>query len=186
MIFNLGRLATLLTISLFLSDNVESFGVNSNLPRIGRGGAKLAGDWSSPPTTTTSLFALETSSGREASIWESLAKNFYTDDELTNNFEKTKSYTNTISLFRVGFPSLFFALSAKIAYPFVALALANAIDDSGVFAVVSQDASQYIQNVLTTSGLTFSILVGQTYYFMYQVSSSKQVSRENFVFCHSH
>lgn len=169
MIFNLLRFTAALTISLFFIDNVESFSVNSKLPTIVRAGANLAGDSSSPPTTTTSLFALETSSGREASIWESLAKFFYTDDELANNFEKTKSYTNTISLFRVGLPSLFIAASAKIAYPFVALALANAIDDSGVFAVVSQDASQYIQNVLTTSGLTFSILVGQTYYFMYQV-----------------
>jgi len=34
--------------------------------------------------------------------------------------------------------------------------------------VVAQDASQYIQNILTTSGLIFSLLVGQTYYFMYQ------------------
>jgi hypothetical protein len=50
----------------------------------------------------------------------------------------------------------------------VAIALANLINDSGVFAVVAQDSSQYIQNILTTSGLTFSLLVGQTYYFMYQ------------------
>jgi len=41
-------------------------------------------------------------------------------------------------------------------------------DDAGVLAVVSQDASQYIQNILTTSGLVFSLLVGQTFYFMYQ------------------
>ena len=60
------------------------------------------------------------------------------------------------------------AASANIAYPHVALTLANLINDSGVFAVVAQDASQYIQNILTTSGLTFSILIGQTYYFMYQ------------------
>jgi len=168
MIFKIGRLIAALTILCFCH-NVESFGVNSKVPRIGRidatvtGGARLA---------TTGLFSSETSAEKEESIWESLAKNFYTEDELTNNFEKTKSYTNTISLLRVGIPSFFFAASAKIAYPFVAIALANAIDDSGVFAVVSQDASQYIQNILTTSGLTFSILVGQTYYFMYQQQES--------------
>jgi hypothetical protein len=72
----------------------------------------------------------------------------------------------------VGIPSFIFAASAKISHPYISLELANAINDSGVFAVVSQDASQYIQNILTTSGLTFSILVGQTYYFMYQVSTT--------------
>ncbi|KAL3943226.1 MAG: hypothetical protein SGBAC_002716 [Bacillariaceae sp.] len=71
-------------------------------------------------------------------------------------------------MLRVGVPSFFLAASSHIAYPTVAIALANVINDSGVFAVVSQDSSQYIQNVLTTSGLTFSLLVGQTYYFMYQ------------------
>jgi hypothetical protein len=60
------------------------------------------------------------------------------------------------------------AASSSIAYPYVAIALANLINDSGVFAVVAQDSSQYIQNILTTSGLIFSLLVGQTYYFMYQ------------------
>ncbi len=168
MISKIGRLIAPLTI-LCLCQNTESFGVNSIVPRTGRidstvaGGARLA---------ITSLFSSEASSEKEESIWESLAKNFYTEDELTNNFERTKSYTNTISLLRVGIPSFFIAASAKIAYPFVAIALANAIDDSGVFAVVSQDASQYIQNILTTSGLTFSILVGQTYYFMYQVGKT--------------
>jgi hypothetical protein len=98
---------------------------------------------------------------------------------LSNDFEQAKSYANTISLLRVGIPSLFIAASAKISYPFVAIALANAIDDSGVFAVVSQDASQYIQNILTTSGLTFSILVGQTYYFMYQVRKHKIIQKRS-------
>jgi hypothetical protein len=40
--------------------------------------------------------------------------------------------------------------------------------DKAVFDVIANDYSQYIQNILTTSGLVFSLLVGQTYYFMYQ------------------
>jgi hypothetical protein len=102
-----------------------------------------------------------------STIWEDAAKVFHPPN-FADDFDQTKAYTNTVSLLRVGVPSLFLAASAKISYPYVAIALANAINDSGVFAVVAQDASQYIQNVLTTSGLTFSILVGQTYYFMYQ------------------
>lgn len=82
------------------------------------------------------------------------------------------SYTQIVSALRVGIPSLLMAITAKLIYPSIALSLANAIDDSGVFAVVAQDASQYIQNILTTSGLVFSLLVGQTYYFMYQQQES--------------
>lgn len=100
------------------------------------------------------------------SIWEEIAKVFYPEDFA--DIETTKLYTQTVTILRVGIPSLFLSASANIAYPYVSIALANLINDSGVFAVVAQDASQYIQNVLTTSGLVFSILVGQTYYFMYQ------------------
>ena len=176
MIFKLGRLTAVLAIFL-LCENADSFGVNSNLPRIGRADVKSARGSS---LTTTSLFSSETAtSEKEESIWESLANFFYSESDLLNDIEQTRSFTNTVSLLRVGIPSFFFAASAKIAYPFVALALANAIDDSGVFAVVSQDASQYIRNILTTSGLTFSILVGQTYYFMYQVRKHKATHRES-------
>lgn len=168
MIFKLDRITATLTILCFCNDVVKSFNVNSSPPRIARPvTTKACGSVSS----TTNLWSSETSSEGELSIYESLAKSFYSDDDLVDNFEGQKSYTNTISLLRVGIPSLFIAASAKISYPFVALALANAINDSGAFAVISQDASQYIQNILTTSGLTFSILVGQTYYFMYQVRS---------------
>jgi hypothetical protein len=80
--------------------------------------------------------------------------------------DQLQEFVQYISLLRVGIPTFGLAASAKISYPFVALTLAAAIDDSGVFAVVAQDASQFIQNILTTSGLVFSLLVGQTYYFM--------------------
>jgi len=163
MIFKLHHFIVALTILCFC-DDVKSFGVKRNPPRIGRVDAKAGGSLS-----TTSLWSVETSvSEKKISIWETLANTLYSNVDLSNDLEGAKSYTNTVSCLRVGLPSLFFAASAKISYPFVAIALANAIDDAGVFAVVSQDASQYIQNILTTSGLTFSILLGQTYYFMYQ------------------
>ena len=38
------------------------------------------------------------------------------------------------------------------------------------------DSSQFVQNFLTVTGLTFSILVGQTYYFMYQQQEAVFVS----------
>lgn len=107
------------------------------------------------------------SSLETSTIWEDTAKIFFPPN-FADDFDQTKAYTNTVSLLRVGVPSFFLAASAKISYPYVAITLAGVINDSGVFAVVAQDASQYIQNILTTSGLTFSILVGQTYYFMYQ------------------
>ncbi|KAI2505238.1 hypothetical protein MHU86_9234 [Fragilaria crotonensis] len=46
--------------------------------------------------------------------------------------------------------------------------LASSMNSAGVFQVLSQDSSQFVQNFLTVAGLLFSILVGQTYYFMYQ------------------
>lgn len=110
---------------------------------------------------------ISTSDDASSSIWVDLAKNFYPPDYATD-FTKTKEFSQSVTLLRVGIPSFFLAASAKIAYPTIATILADLINDSGVFAVVAQDASQYIQNILTTSGLMFSILVGQTYYFMYQ------------------
>lgn len=103
----------------------------------------------------------------DPSIWEDIALAFHPGD-ISKDIEATRSYTQTVTLLRVGIPSFFLAASANVAYPFTAISLANLINDSGVFAVVAQDSSQYIQNILTTSGLMFSILVGQTYYFMYQ------------------
>mmetsp|Transcript_31019 Transcript_31019/g.73093 ORF Transcript_31019/g.73093 Transcript_31019/m.73093 type:complete len:391 (-) Transcript_31019:94-1266(-) len=147
-------------------DGVQSFGIDRIAHGTRQGGPIVVG------RSTSSLLMSESSLGssseKELSIWENLAQRIYPDADLSKDFEQTKAYTNAVSLLRVGIPSLFLSGSAKISYPFIAIALANAIDDSGVFAVVSQDASQYIQNILTTSGLTFSILVGQTYYFMYQ------------------
>lgn len=115
---------------------------------------------------TSQLSSSVTSIPEDESIWEQMARVFHPGD-ISKDVEATRAYTQTVTLLRVGLPSFFLATSAKIAYPTVAITLANMINDSGVFAVVSQDSSQFIQNVLTTSGLTFGLLVGQTYYFMY-------------------
>jgi hypothetical protein len=73
-----------------------------------------------------------------------------------------------LTLIRVGVPSLLSGLLAFLAFPGLSLWLCTLWNDAGVFAVLSQDSSQFVQNFLTVAGLLFSILVGQTYYFMYQ------------------
>lgn len=73
------------------------------------------------------------------------------------------------TLVRVGLPAFLLAAIGSASYPSIAMLLAEILEnDHGVFAVLSQDASQYVQNILTTSGLMFSILVGYSYYFLYQ------------------
>lgn len=44
----------------------------------------------------------------------------------------------------------------------------NMLYTDQVLTVLSNDLSQYVQNILTTCALLFGMLVGQTYYFMYQ------------------
>ncbi|KAL3767629.1 hypothetical protein ACHAWO_011094 [Cyclotella atomus] len=83
---------------------------------------------------------------------------------------------------RVMLPSLVFAAFGTVVYPSMAQFLAHlpseAIGGSPtsnsllytdeVLTVLSNDLSQYVQNILTTCALLFGMLVGQTYYFMYQ------------------
>ena len=76
---------------------------------------------------------------------------------------------NALTMLRVGIPSLLSGIVAFLAFPGLALWLCSLFNgDAGVVAVLSQDSSQFVQNFLTVAGLLFSILVGQTYYFMYQ------------------
>ena len=111
------------------------------------------------------------SDGSSLSIWESIASS------LSGTFAASKSKggaasvdpssTQLVTLVRVGIPSILAALAATFAFPSISLGLASIFNDAGVFAVLSQDSSQFVQNFLTVSSLMFSILVGQTYYFMY-------------------
>jgi len=84
------------------------------------------------------------------------------------NASTNQGYVQLVTLLRVGIPSLISAIIGTFLFPFLALTLATIMNDAGVFAVLSQDSSQFVQNFLTVAGLLFSILVGQTYYFMYQ------------------
>ena len=99
------------------------------------------------------------------------------DDENTRNNVSTKIIGETkserfrfqlITLIRVGVPSIISGITAFFVFPALALFLASIVNDAGVFAVLSQDSSQFVQNFLTVSGLLFSILIGQTYAFLYQ------------------
>ena len=83
---------------------------------------------------------------------------------------------------RVVLPSILVAIIATIVYPSMAQWLIqlpsstyDGVDGSNgllytddVLTVLSNDLSQYVQNILTTCALLFGMLVGQTYYFMYQ------------------
>jgi len=83
---------------------------------------------------------------------------------------------------RVVLPSILVAIIATIVYPSMAEWLIqlpsstyDGVDGSNgllytddVLTVLSNDLSQYVQNILTTCALLFGMLVGQTYYFMYQ------------------
>jgi len=80
------------------------------------------------------------------------------------------------TLGRILLPSLLSSLLAYLLFPPLSLGLSYLINDAATFAVLSVDSSQFIQNFLTVTGLTFSILVGQTYYFMYQQQEAVFVS----------
>ncbi len=80
------------------------------------------------------------------------------------------------TLSRIILPSVLASLGAFFLFPPLSLYLSYLINDSATFAVLAVDSSQFIQNFLTVTGLTFSILVGQTYYFMYQQQEAVFVS----------
>lgn len=86
--------------------------------------------------------------------------------------EREKTRFQLVTLLRVGLPSLISGIISFFAFPFLALSLASIMNDAGVFAVLSQDSSQFVQNFLTVSGLLFSILIGQTYAFLYTQQES--------------
>lgn len=80
------------------------------------------------------------------------------------------------TLGRILVPSAISSLVAAFLFPPLSLGLSYLINDAATFAVLSVDSSQFVQNFLTITGLTFSILVGQTYYFMYQQQEAVFVS----------
>ncbi|KAL3779503.1 hypothetical protein ACHAW5_010632 [Stephanodiscus triporus] len=68
-------------------------------------------------------------------------------------------------------PSAIAATIAKSVYPTLAtwlVDLPGPLYTDDVLTVLSNDLSQYVQNVLTTCALLFGMLVGQAYYFTYK------------------
>jgi len=117
------------------------------------------------------------SSSSSLSIWERIASSLSGTVAASKSSEGTlvgngndvdPNAVQLITLIRVGIPSIAAGIVATLAFPAISLGLASVFNDAGVFAVLSQDSSQFVQNFLTVSSLMFSILVGQTYYFMYQ------------------
>ena len=106
--------------------------------------------------------------GSSLSVWESIASSLSGTFSASRSSTEDPNSTQLVTLIRVGIPSILAALVATFAFPAISLGLASIFNDAGVFAVLSQDSSQFVQNFLTVSSLMFSILVGQTYYFMYQ------------------
>jgi hypothetical protein len=88
--------------------------------------------------------------------------------DTTSEFQQLQLET----LQRILLPSLLASVTSALFFPPLSLLLSYLIADSATFAVLSVDSSQFVQNFLTVTGLTFSILVGQTYYFMYQQQES--------------
>jgi Protein of unknown function (DUF4239) len=100
---------------------------------------------------------------------ESFVENFFgSNDNYKTNPKEMKKYLQIVTLTRVCVPSLFVAVLVYAIYPSTALQIFGWINDSGAIDVIANDYSQYIQNVLNVSGLMFTIIVGYTYYFLYQ------------------
>jgi hypothetical protein len=140
----------------------------------------------SRPTPTLSrsissqpLLSSNNDGNKSISIWERLATTISQTAaarvaapyaEIVSDADKLR--VQLVTLLRVGIPSILAGVTATLTFPALAVGLASLMNDAGVFAVLSQDSSQFVQNFLTVSGLLFSILVGQTYYFMYQQQES--------------
>jgi hypothetical protein len=76
--------------------------------------------------------------------------------------EEDRKRVQLLTLLRVGIPSILAGFAAYLFFPAAALTLASSMHSPGVFSVLAQDSSQFVQNFLTVAGLLFSILVGQT------------------------
>lgn len=100
-------------------------------------------------------------------FWEGVAEKFMPQG-YRSDISQMKGFVQIVSALRVCIPSLIVGVLAGAAYPPLSMVVAGWIDDPKAFEVVANDYAQYIQNILTTSGLMFSITVGYTYYFLYQ------------------
>mmetsp|Transcript_11374 Transcript_11374/g.22663 ORF Transcript_11374/g.22663 Transcript_11374/m.22663 type:complete len:303 (+) Transcript_11374:42-950(+) len=152
------------------SDHAPPSPSSSSLPIIVHPPSTLYASHPDPPLhsevlPTTSSSSSSSSSSSILPRWrQRLRAYFETPSPLTCQ----TPLRNLQTLFRITVPSAVAAVVAFVSFPWLALNIASAVNNAGVFAVLSQDSSQFVQNFLTVTGLLFSILVGQTYYFMYQ------------------
>lgn len=117
--------------------------------------------FSSSTYRLTASNTVKLNASKESSVIETIA------DRAVGQSKSERQRFQLITFLRVGIPSLVSGIAAFFAFPVLALFLASIVNDAGVFAVLSQDSSQFVQNFLTVSGLLFSILIGQTYAFLY-------------------
>ena len=101
------------------------------------------------------------------SFWEAAAQRFVSDDYASNHAELRK-YVQILTVIRVGIPSLAAGFVASVVYPDLSMNIASLINSKEALDVIANDYSQYVQNILTTCGLMFTIMTGYTYYFLYK------------------
>jgi hypothetical protein len=167
-----------LIILLSSASTGNAFVQPGGAPRLSVGSSRAMPMSSRTVRLTTPKTALSSDTNNESSspsFWARVAETFsQTAAEKTSKpyrkiaGEKEQKRVEFNTLLRVGIPSVIAGVVSTFAFPGLALGLASLFNDAGVFAVLSQDASQFVQNFLTVAGLLFSILVGQTFYFMYQ------------------
>jgi hypothetical protein len=86
--------------------------------------------------------------------------------------EGERKFFQFTTLARLCIPSILAGVACYFAFPAMAMGLSSMMRSDGVFKVLSVDSSQFVQNFLSVSSLLFSILVGQTYYFLYTQQES--------------
>ena len=116
---------------------------------------------------------VSTSEDLSPTIWEDLATFVLNLQRPTNiDIPHEKQKRQLITILRVGLPSLLTGLTSFLLFPTVSLFLSEVFNDEQVLFVLSTDSSQFIQDVQVVVGFLFSLLIGQTYYFMYQQQES--------------
>ena len=164
---NLASIVIVIVSVVFCIKNVDSFA-----PKLCKLHRPLQHDKLRPRHVSTNQLATNTDSSEgivtnNLSFWEVAAQKFVSDDYATNPLELQK-YVQILTVIRTGIPSLLAGAVASFIYPDVSMYIASSIHSKEALDVIANDYSQYIQNILTTCGLMFTIMTGYTYYFLYK------------------
>ena len=84
-------------------------------------------------------------------VWDKVASSLSGTVAAAKGSSPSASTVQLVTLVRVGIPSIFAGIIATLVFPAISLGLAATFNDAGVFAVLSQDSSQFVQNFLTVS-----------------------------------